>query len=374
MSLTRRGFLAGTCLTALAGCLGHTSEGSRETTASSGSSGTTESSTSGGSGDPGAIPTAASQLPLLGSPETIRDAAQSGGPPKDGIPSIDEPSFVDPEAVDFLDPGDPVFGVARDGVVKAYPQKILVHHEVANDELAGTPVAVTYCPLTGTVQGFERGGTTFGVSGRLINSNLVMYDRATETWWPQLLATSIPGPWNEDPEIRSLREFRLVWTNWAQWREHNPDTRVLSTDTGHAKNYGRDPYGSYNPRRGYYENGRLLFPALNPDDRYEPKRVVMGMRTPDGAAAFLKDALADAGLATGEIGDTPVLAVSDDRYDTAYGYLNPEGAAYERADGAVVGPDGSRHPPDDLPLTRVHTFDAMWFAWAGYYPETNVYE
>ncbi|WP_336000554.1 DUF3179 domain-containing protein [Halorientalis halophila] len=353
MPTSRRTFLAAAGLTAVAGCAGPSTEATSE---------------------PLSLPTADERLPLPTSPDELRDAAQSGGPSKDGIPSIDEPRFVEPSETAFLDGEDPVFGVVRDGVAKAYPQKILAQHEIVNDELAGTPVSVTYCPLTGTVQGFERGNTTFGVSGRLINSNLVMYDRHTETWWPQLLATSIPGPWNEDPEIRSLREFRLIWTTWDRWHEHNPDTRVLSTDTGHAKNYSRDPYGSYNPPRGYYVRSDLLFPALNSDDRFDRKTVVMGMRTPDGAAAVSKDGLRSTGQLTAAVGGTPVLAVYDERYDTAYGYLNPDDRSFERSGTEFVDAAGTSHAPDALPLTRVHTFDAMWFAWAGYYPQTDVSE
>jgi len=307
-------------------------------------------------------------------PAELRQQARSGGPPKDGIPSIDDPTFAAAGDVEYLDPGDPVFGVARDGVGKAYPQKILAQHEIVNDELAGTNVAVTYCPLTGTVQGFERGETTFGVSGRLINANLVMYDRATEAWWPQILATAIPGPWNENPEIRSLREFRLVWTTWERWRAHQPETRVLSTDTGHSRNYQNDPYGSYNPTGGYYESDSLLFPALNESDRFPKKTVVLGARTADGAVAFPKDALRSNRTMTGVLGATPVLAVFDPRLETGYVYLNPEEQAYEPDGETVVGPDGTTYAPDELPLARVHTFDAMWFAWGGYYPDTNVYE
>jgi hypothetical protein len=327
-----------------------------------------------GAGGSMPVPTVSDRLPLPLAPEPLREEARSGGPPKDGIPSIDDPTFVGPEAVDFLEPADPVFGVVRDGTAKAYPQKILAQHEIVNDELAGTNVSVTYCPLTGTVLGFERGETTFGVSGRLINNNLVMYDRASETWWPQILATSIPGPWNPKPPIRSLREFRLVWTTWEQWRAHNTETLVLSTDSGFAKNYERDPYGSYNPRGGYYEGGSPMFPSLSDDDRYGPKTVVMGARTPDGAAAFRKDSLRDSNVMSGEIGDRAIAAVYDRRYDTAYVYRNPDEKPIEFADGSVVGPDGDTHQPDSLPLSRVHTFDAMWFAWSGYYPETNVYD
>jgi len=392
MRATRRQFVAATAgLAALAGCSGEPTSGDGGGSSGgdggpadgenggerSGGNGTDPNGNNGDGGPSGTgsgPPAAEARLPLPDDPATLRAAAQSGGPPKDGIPSIDDPQFVDPDAADFLDPGDPVFGVARDGAVKAYPQKILVHHEVCNDVLGGTPVAVTYCPLTGTAQGFERGDTTFGVSGRLINANLVMYDRATETWWPQMLATSIPGPWNEEPPTRSLREFRLVWTTWDRWRGRHPETRVLSTETGHARNYGRDPYGRYNPRGGYYANHVTLFDPLNEDDRYDPKTVVMGARTPAGATAFHKDSLRDAGVLHGEIDGTRVDAVYDQRLDTAYAYRNPDEATVDVRDDGDASLDGETHAPDSLPLGPVYTFDAMWFAWAGYYPETSVHE
>jgi hypothetical protein len=376
-TISRRRFLVATAgLAALAGCSsqadpgqGSDDQGSTPTdTATEGPS--TDTATDGSV----AVPTAAETLPLPMSPADLREEARSGGPPKDGIPSVDDPQFVGASGADFLDPGDPVFGVVRNGEVKAYPQKVVVWHEIVNDTLGGDPVSVSYCPLTGTVQGFERGSTTLGVSGRLINNNLVMYDRATEAWWPQIPATSIPGPWNADPPTASLREFRLIWTTWEQWREHNPETKVLSTDTGEAKNYGNDPYGSYNSRGGYYANDNLLFPALEGPDTYDNKTVVMGARTPDGAAAFLKDAVREKRVMTGEIGGTPVVAVYDDRYDTAYVYENPGQETFEYDGGAIVDAGGTSHAPDELALARVHTFDAMWFAWAGYYPDTNVYE
>lgn len=368
MRSTRRQFVVAAGLTALAGCTGTAVPGQE-----SGSGSKAESNSDGStlSAD-GVVPTAEETLPLPMEPDELESRAISGGPPKDGIPSIDDPSFVGATEVDFLDPGDPVFGVARDGAVKAYPQKILVQHEIVNDWLDDRPVAVTYCPLTGTVQGFERGETTFGVSGRLINNNLVMYDRATETWWPQIPATSIPGPWNADPGTHSLREFRLVWTTWEQWQDRHPDTRVLSTDTGFAKNYGSDPYGSYNPRKGYYESDDTLFEPLREDDRFGMKRVFMGARTPEGAVAFDKSTLLEEGLVTGDLADTPVAAIADRRLDTAYVYLNPDERTVT-VDGGSVQVGDSSYEPDDLPLARVHTFDAMWFAWHGYYPDTDVY-
>jgi len=368
MGVKRRQFLAAVGLSALAGCtssgdLG--SENSPTTTAASTDAGSTSIADA-------SIPTADETFPLPMEPSELESLAVSGGPPKDGIPSIDNPSFVDPEDADFLDSGDPVFGVALNGDVKAFPQKILVQHEIVNDRLGDLPVAVTYCPLTGTVQGFERGETTFGVSGRLINNNLIMYDRATEAWWPQILATSIPGPWNSAPETRSLREFRLVWTTWKQWRERNPETKVLSTETGFANNYGRDPYGSYNPKGGYYNSENTLFEPLSQDDRFSKKHVVLGARTPDGAVAFDKATLLENRSITGELGETPLVAIADRRLDTGYVYLNPEELSVS-FDGESVAIDGEMYDPDTLPLARIHTFDAMWFAWNGYYPDANVY-
>jgi len=386
---TRRGFLAATGVTALAGCVGGDGATGGAGTDRSQSSATTNCDapeTTGGSPTPAPVgpttgdslwpfPTASERLPLPMSRADLRAESRSGGPPKDGIPSIDEPAFVDVDGADFLEDRDVVFGVVHEGVARAYPQRILAQHEIVNDVLAGVPVAVTYCPLTGTAMGFLRGDATFGVSGRLINNNLVMYDRVSETWWPQILATSIPGPWNEAPETGSLREFGLVWTRWEHWREHHPDTEVLSTETGYARNYRNDPYGSYIPLSGYYAGGNPMFPALDHGDRYDPKTVVLGARTPDGAAAFHRESLRSQGVLEGELGGTPVLAVFDPRYDTGYVYANPDERSFTfDADcGHVVG-DETTYAPDSLPLARVYAFDAMWFAWSGYYPETTVYE
>jgi hypothetical protein len=308
-------------------------------------------------------------------PTVVSNQAVSGGPPKDGIPSIDAPSFVSASAVaDQFESGDPVFGLARDGEVKAYPQRILVLHEICNDVIADTPVSVTYCPLTGTAMGFERGDTTFGVSGRLVNNNLIMYDRGTETWWPQILATAVPGPWNETPEAKSLSEFRLVWTTWGKWTTKYPDTQVLSFDTGFAKNYDRDPYGAYNPRAGYYaDEAAPLFPRLTEDDRLEPKQVVIGTRTEEGMAAFDKQALRSQGLITGDTGESSAIAVYDPELDTAYTYRNPDNRRFEYRDGGVVDGNGEMYAPEALPVKRLYAFDAMWFAWSGFYPNTPLY-
>lgn len=316
------------------------------------------------------VPLAGSQLPVENDFEELQNEIRDGGPPKDGIPSIDEPSFWDAEAADSeLDDRDVVFGLVHNGEVKAYPQKVLVQHEITNDVVGDEPVAVTYCPLTATAMGFRRGETTFGVSGDLLNNNLVMYDRETDSRWPQILGTAISGEFKRE----SLQEFRLVWTRWEDWKAAHPDTAVLSTDTGYARNYNRDPYGSYVPdRAGYYIQDSTLFPRLTDDDTFPAKHIVIGARTPDGAVAFEKDALREKGLLSGTLGRTPHVAVYDPEIDTAYVYQNPDGASFSYEDGQAVAEDGTSHDPADLPLDRVYAFDAMWFAWSGFYPSTQV--
>jgi hypothetical protein len=207
-----------------------------------------------------------------------------------------------------------------------------------------------------------------------VNNNLIMYDRATETWWPHVLATSIPGPCNDAPTSRSLREFRLVWTTWARWRTRYPDTQVLSRETGFPRRYDSDPYGSYNPLGGYFRpDASPMFPASDWRADLAPKAVVLGARTGAGAVAFEADRLRSAGLVEGTLGETRVLAVADASLGTGYVYRNPDDEAFASRDGRIVDGDGTDHAPDALPLDPIYAFDAMWFAWSGFYPETRLY-
>ncbi len=320
----------------------------------------------GGSADPGngpPPPTADRDLLVPYEFGRLRDSITDGGPGKDGIPSIDDPTF-EAAADSGLEDSAVVFGVERNGQAKAYPQYIVVFHEIVNDVVGDTNVAVTYCPLTGTAMGFERGDTTFGTTGNLVHNNLLMYDRGTDSEWPQVLATAIKGPLQGS----HLREFSVTWTTWGRWRRAHPDTVVLTEDTGYARRYGNDPYGNYNPDQGYYVSESTLFPRLHEDDRAPLKRVVIGARTSDRAVAFDKPALRDAGvLATA---DEEFLAAYESSLDTAFVYRNPDGRTVSSA-GDQVEIDGETFLPAELPLPGVLRFDAMWFAWAGYYPETD---
>lgn len=186
-----------------------------------------------------------------------------------------------------LNPDDIVFGVARNDTAKAYPRHILVHHEIVNEEINGDNISVTYCPLTGTAMGFRRGNTTFGVSGKLVNSNLIMYDRATNSYFPQIKGAGITG----DRRGERLDQFRVIWTTWGKWKQKHPDTTVLTEDTGVLREYTRDPYGSYAPRSGYYASDNVMFPTQHEDERRDAKDVVHVFKHDQEATAVTPDRL-----------------------------------------------------------------------------------
>ncbi|MEZ3165429.1 DUF3179 domain-containing protein [Halorubrum sp. RMP-47] len=358
MNRTRRAALAGIAAVggaSLAGCVG---------TPATDSAGRSADESDGESPPP----TVDDGYHLAYEAESLVSESLDGGVSKDGIPSVDDPIF---RPIAETDPpgNEPVFGVVRGGEAKAYPRRILSHHEIVNDEVGGEPVAVTYCPLTGMAQGFHRGDTTFGVSGRLVNSNLIMYDRATDSWWPQMLATGIDGPMAGE----TLDEFSVAWTTAGDWATRHPDSLLMTEETGYVRRYDEDPYGSYVPLSGYYSRNGTRFPALASPEAGHAKSVVVGARTETGAVAFDEATLRSERVLTGTVGDggAAVVAVADQTLSTGHVYRNPDSAAVE-PDGdeyRVNGEDG--FAAADLPLERLLAFDAMWFAWAGFYPDTT---
>ena len=177
---------------------------------------------------------------------TIDLAELRRGAPKGAIPAIDAPSFVSIEAArDWIGEKEPVISVEHNGVARAYPLQILTWHEIVNDVIGGTPVAVTFCPLCYSAIAFERTidgePVTFGVSGLLRNSDLVMYDRKTETLWQQFTGEAIVG--THAGKTLTLVSSQLL--SFRQFREHHPEGMVLSRDTGHDRRYGQNPYVGY---------------------------------------------------------------------------------------------------------------------------------
>ncbi len=285
----------------------------------------------------------------------------SGGPPQDGIPSVDDPEFMDADEAD-LDPGDKVVGIVKDGEARAYPQDILVHHEIVNDDINGEKVAITYCPLTATSQGFKTGDTTLGVSGQLVNSNLVLYDRETESYFSQIASTGIKGEYKDE----TLDEVNLIWTTWENWKEQNPDTQVLTRETGYFRNYDRDPYGDYNPRDGYYADDGTIFSLMHEAEDHHEKEMVLGARTSEETVYVTMEDLESEKV----LGTENFVAVYDDRYDTGYIYSGQH--SIERTEEGYMY-EGEVYEPDNLPLDKQVSVEAFYFAWNSFYPESETY-
>lgn len=277
----------------------------------------------------------------------------SGGVPKDGIPSIDEPKYETIKQADqWLEPNDIVMGVEKGDLLAAYPQRILVNHEVVNETIDGKKHSLTYCPLTGTAIGYQGTITEgveaeFGVSGDLVNSNLIMYDRASDTHWSQILGQGITEPGTGI----ALEEFPVTWTTWERWKEAHPDTEVLSRDTGFTRSYdsARDPYGSYiKEDQGYYTSDAIMFEPVHEDDRFAPKKVFIGIRDQERNAVTIdKDRLRQEQEMQFMLGDEEVTITYDEELD------------FYRAEYSESG-------------EWVNAFDTFWFPWVGFFPDTKV--
>ena len=204
-----------------------------------------------------------------------------GGPEKDGIPAIDEPVFVSAPDADFLHNSDRILGIEIDGIARAYPIGILNWHEVVNDSIAETDFAITYCPLCGTGMAFDsrinERSLNFGVSGLLYNSDVLLYDRESESLWSQILGKAVTGKYKGS----SLRQIPLMHTTWSNWKRQYPATQVLSTATGFSRQYTRNPY------QGYRDSVLTYFPVTHKAPaRYHPKESVLGLTVGDSHKAY----------------------------------------------------------------------------------------
>ena len=200
------------------------------------------------------------------------DRVFDGGVGQDGIPAVDDPNFSSVSEIDFLSDNALVVGIFSDTEVKAYPHPILDWHEIVNDEIGDKSVAVTYCPLTGTAIGWDRNvngsKTTFGVSGKLYQTNLIPFDRATESYWSQIRLDCVNG----NLINTKINTSPVVETTWATWKQMYPNSLVMNTNTGFSRNYQQFPYGDYRTN-----NANLLFPVDPLDQRLGSKNRVLGV-------------------------------------------------------------------------------------------------
>lgn len=210
-----------------------------------------------------------------------------GGPGRDGIPSVDAPRFVDANASivsSYMSDSDLVIGLKIGNEIKAYPHRILDWHEIVNDEINNQKIAINYCPLTGTAFAWEgkisNNNTTFGVSGLLYNTNLILYDRLTNSFWAQLKLESVNGTnIGKKPSLIAVYE-----TTWGTWKSLYPNTKILSNSQGFTRDYGRYPYGDYKENNEF-----LLFPVKPLNKDLPAKERVFALLNNDNAKVYRFD-------------------------------------------------------------------------------------
>lgn len=270
------------------------------------------------------------------------DKLQQGCPSKDCIPSIDEPKFESVPAADtWLEDSDIVFTLDYKSEARAYPQRILNWHEIVNDVVAGDPLAITFCPLCGSSLAFARqvGDQTleFGVSGKLHNNDLVMYDRQTESLWQQITGEVIVGQlFGEE-----LKQIPMSGMRWSQFKSEFPQGQVLSRDTGFSRDYARYPYGTYE------QDQSTLFPVEGGvDQTIHPKTVVYGIEIDGQAKAYPEEKIET----EGEIEDK----------------VNGIGVEILYNGGDVTAKN--IETGEEIAATRL-----FWFAWKAFHPDTQLY-
>ena len=266
-----------------------------------------------------------------------------GGPPRDGIPPLDDPNYIEADKADYIADDDRVMGVVIEGQPYAYPIGIMNYHEIVNHATDQKQWLITYCPLCGTGMVFDGAvgarKLTYGVSGLLYNSDLLMYDRQTESLWSQIEGRAVSGPLKG--EELELKPSRL--TNWHGWTSEHPDTMVLSRNTGHRRNYDRSPYGNYE------ESASLYFPVSERDSRYHPKTWTLGMTSGDQARAWPLKELKAAGRETiRDEFDGDAIIIHYDAENRSAHITNEEG--------------------ETIPSTT-----GFWFAWHAFHPDTSVF-
>jgi hypothetical protein len=267
---------------------------------------------------------------------------KDGGPPRDGIPSIDNPEFTNISNANFLKEEDRILGVYFNGISKAYPVRILNFHEIVNDEFDGHPIVVTFCPLCGSGLAFnamiDSKKRTFGVSGLLYNSDVLLYDRQSETLWSQILSEGVAG----ELVGEKLEVIQTYNTSWKSWKNQYPNTLVLSTNTGFSKDYSRDPYPAY------YESEKVWFPVVNTNDAMHPKAKILGLEIEGVFKAYpFSELQKSKGIIQDIVNGQDLLIYYDKKEESAY--------------------------ITDTENNIITSTTLFWFAWVAFHPDTGIY-
>lgn len=297
-----------------------------------------------------------------------------GGVRKDGIPALTNPTLVSADEATYLTSDELIFGVEIHGDVRAYPLRMLDWHEMFNDVIGGVPVSLAYCTLCASGILFE---TTvagraqpfvFGSSGFLYRSNKLMYDKQTHSLWNQFTGRPVAGALTGSGI--ALKTRPVVITSWADWLAEHPETRVLSINTGHRRDYspGR-PYGSY------FASEDLMFPAFVGDTQLKPKSYVFALRSSGAEKAWPLERFRDEPVINDTVGILTLTLVGNADTRTVRAYSTEgrrfeampdkkrlkaaDGSIWQVTEAALIGDDG-------VQLYRLPGHVAFWFAWSGY--------
>jgi len=314
-----------------------------------------------------------------------------GGPGVDGIPSIDNPIFTQVFGPQLVFPNDLVVGIKIGDDVRAYPHTILDWHEIVNDRFAidgqQQPVTLSYCPLTGSAMlwkgNMESSDPTFGTSGLLYNSNLILYDRETFSIWSQMLEQGI----NAAERLTIPDRLQVVETTWSTWQEMYPQTTLMTQDTGFSRPYGLYPYGTFKI------DNSLLFNVNNSgDSRLHRKERVVGINVgssskvyPISSFASIITTLNDnvggmdvviTGSSSQNFGvifnrqleDCTVLDFSPVLDQLPVVMTDNEGTQWDVFGVAVSGPRAGTQ------LQKTNSYIAYWFAWTAFFPNADIYQ
>lgn len=323
----------------------------------------------------------------------------SGGPPKDGIPALTAPKFVSVSEADaWLKPQEPVILVQVGDDARAYPIQILIWHEIVNDTIAGEPLLVTFCPLCNTAIAVKRtvNGQVldFGTTGSLRYSNLIMYDRQTETWWQQATGEAIAGKLTGT----QLEFYPATIISWDEFKMAYPQGKVLSRNTGYIRNYGHNPYVGYDD----VNQSPFLYEGPATPNQLPPMARVLTVNLNGDAVAYPYETLAEVGVVNDVVGGEPIVifwqsgTVSPlDSTFTASGRDVGTAAAFSRAvngqvltfiaDNGIIEDKTTNStwtvlgtatsgPLAGTQLTSVIAINHFWFSWAAFKPETKIYQ
>jgi hypothetical protein len=335
--------------------------------------------------------------------DSLFNHIKSGGVRKDGIPTMTNPQTVDPAQAHYLTDDDQVMGVYINGEARAYPHSLGWNHEIVNDRIGGRYISVTFCPLTSTGLVFDATDDQgdqieFGVSGLLINSNLVMFNRSNDTLYPQMIFTGINGP----DKGHALTLLPVVETTWGLWKKLYPSTQIAQAATGleryedyirelyKPQRYQNYPYGDYRT-----DHHALMFmPTTAPYNQSLPaKDIVLGVFHRDHSKAYPLSRMPDGAVINDRLGDRPLLIIFDAASRTAIPYLRQiqnRTLSFYKVPGADDLPvefmdretasrwnmrgEAVAGPLQGEQLEQMPSYNAMWFGWSAYWPATQLWD